>query len=109
MKAPTKCPVCGDPMLNVFPPAEELSDRVHKHCDKRLNHAIVITCNGNEVEALTIELNKNTQLEAVWYFYVKELWITDKDKPVITLPWFEPNLSDYKKLVNKIKTYLVFS
>ncbi len=109
MKAPKNCPVCGDPMLNTFPPAEDLSDRVTKQCNKRLSHSLTITCDGDVVASISIRLDSAGRREANWYFYINELWIADGGKDAVALPFFEPNLSNYKKLVDKVKTYLVFS
>jgi hypothetical protein len=109
MKAPKDCPVCGDPMLNIFHPAEDLSDRVSKHCDKKLSHMLYMACSGDEVESLIIGLDRKNKLQAAWYFNINELWILDDEKAVIELPFFQPQLSDYHKLVDKVKTYLVFS
>ena len=112
MKVPTNCPVCGDPMLNVFPPAEDLDDRVTKYCTSRLNHKLVILVRDNKVDQLSVDLGNG--LEAIFLFFMKHIWVqpTKSNKSGAghtVLPFFEPDLSDYKKLVSKIKTYLLFS
>lgn len=111
MKVPVDCPVCGDPMLNTFPPAEDLNNRVTKSCTSRLNHKIVIIVDGDEVNQMSIDLGNG--LEAIFLFLMDRIWIqptkgSQKDGFVV-LPMFEPDLSNYKKLVDKVKTYLVFS
>lgn len=112
MKAPVNCPVCGDAMLNTFPPAEDLNNRVTKSCTSRLNHKIVILADGDEVSQMSIDLGNG--LEAIFLFLMGKIWIqptkaSKKDKNFVVLPMFEPDLSNYKKLVEKVKTYLVFS
>lgn len=114
MKAPINCPVCGDPMLNTFPPAEDMHDsgKVTKTCTLRLNHKITIIAEGEEVSQMSIDLGNG--LEAIFLFLLNKVWVqptrANKNKIDYTiLPFFEPDLSDYKKLVNKVKTYLVFS
>lgn len=112
MKAPIKCPVCGDPMLNTFPPAEDLNNRVTKSCTLRLDHKITILAEGDEVSQMSIDLGNG--LEAIFLFLMGKIWIqptkaSKKDKNFVVLPMFEPDLSNYKKLVDKVKTYLVFS
>lgn len=112
MKAPTMCPVCGDAMLNTFPPAEELNDRMTKSCIFKLNHKVVMIVKDDEVDQMSIDLGNG--YEAIFLFFMKHIWVqpTRANKTGaghMVLPFFEPNLSDYKKLVNKIKTYMVFS
>jgi len=111
MKAPINCPVCGDAMLNTFPPAEEMDWRVTKSCTRRLDHKIVIIADNDEVSQMSIDLGNG--LEAVFLFLLNNIWIqpTRGGKKVnhTVIPFFEPDLSNYKKLVDKVKTYLVFS
>lgn len=112
MKAPINCPVCGDPMLNVFPPAEDLTNKLTKYCNLRLNHKITMIVNGDEVSQMSIDLGNGR--EAIFMFYLKKIWvqsIAGSSKPMdyIILPFFEPDLSNYKKLVDKVKTYILFS
>lgn len=112
MKAPTHCPICGDPLLNIFPPAEEFSTRVDKSCNKRLSHGIAMICEDDEVKSLSIGLDRGTHLQATWFFTLREIWILNMSKkeiPAVVIPFFDPDFSNYKKLVNKIKTYLLFS
>jgi len=112
MKAPINCPVCGDPMLNTFPPAEDLNNRVTKSCTRRLDHKITILADGDEVSQMSIDLGNG--LEAIFLLLMGKIWVqptkaSKKDKNFVILPMFEPDLSNYKKLVDKVKTYLVFS
>ena len=112
MKAPTHCPVCGDPLLNIFPPAEDYSDQVTKSCDRKITHSLTFICNGNEVASLSVCLDRSDHLQAKWLFHSKELLVVstiNKVKHTTVLPFFEPNLSNYKKLIEKVGTYLVFS
>ncbi len=118
MKAPKNCPVCGDPMLNIFPPAEDLNNTVTKHCNKRLSHNISMHVEGDEVISLTIDINPKTKLQATWTFDSRKFCVwtgtttrtgTSAIKTWKYLPYFDPDLSDYQKLINKVKTYLVFS
>jgi hypothetical protein len=112
MKAPIKCPCCGDPLLNIFPPAEDLTNKHSKYCNRRVTHSIAMIVEDDEVTSLSIGISHKTQLQATWMFGMREIWVLDpsnKDKIVTTIPYFEPNLADYRRLINKIKTYLVFS
>ncbi len=67
---------------------------------------------GDEVVMLSIGIDGANKKYATWIFNLQTLYIYSRlkeDKLVTTLPFFYPDLTDYKKLVNKIKTYLVFS
>ncbi len=112
MKAPINCPVCGDPMLNIFPPAEDYGNKVTKYCTRRIDHKITMIVEDNDVSQMSIDLGNGQ--EAVWLFILGAVWIQatkfSKDpKSTMVLPWFDPELSNYKRLVEKVKTYLVFS
>lgn len=113
MKDPINCPVCGDAMLNVFPPAEDMesSHKVTKYCTLRLNHKITMIVNGDEVTQVSIDLGNG--LEAVFLLLLNKIWVqptkASKKEGFQVLPGFEPDLSNYKKLVEKVKTYLVFA
>lgn len=107
MNVPTKCPVCGDPLLNSFGIAPE-GKSLWKSCNKRLNHNIEFFLQSevdNRVGRFTIILGK---LRVSWWLSEQRLQII-KDGKVEDLPFFEPDLSDYGKLINKLRTYLTFS
>ncbi len=109
MKVPIKCPFCGDPMLNIFPPAEDHHNKVTKYCNRRIDHSVTVLVEDEEVSQMAIDIGNG--LQAVWLFILKAVWIqgTKKDQQVVILPFFEPDVSNYKRLVEKVKTYLVFS
>jgi len=46
---------------------------------------------------------------AKWLFRAKEVRVETEDKANVYLPWFEPDFSNYNALVDKIKTYILFS
>lgn len=99
-------------MLNTFPPAEDLNNRVTKSCTLRLNHKIVMIVDGEEINQLSIDLGNG--LEAIFLLLMKKVWIqptkgSGRADNFVVLPLFEPDLTNYKKLVEKVKTYLVFS
>lgn len=53
---------------------------------------------------------RNGKIIAVWNYNSYSFFIEkNEDKKRLSLPWFEPDLSNPKKLLNKIKTYIVFS
>jgi hypothetical protein len=115
MKIPTHCPKCGDVLLNEEVPAISSSGVWRKMCSKRLNHKFAVFYNINESEVSSLCIQITNKVEALWDFRNKLISISKKKKTIKELlgstqfiPYFEPDLSDYKKLVSKMKTYILF-
>ncbi len=123
MKMPIKCPVCNKTMLTIFTKLK-LANSVSPVCQKTCNH------NNYDISLYSLEddwegiichasiLYKNTTfgngtILAIWDFSILKmsLLIEENEERAkrLSLPWFEPDLSNPKKLLNKIKTYIVFS
>ena len=89
----------------------------YKTCRKRPGHQISFTSSDvdNKVYKLQIAVGTSPMIWATWHFLTKNLRITSAAGAAITsqvgmsLPWFEPDISDLPRLVQKIRTYLVFS
>lgn len=83
----------------------------------RAHHHISIWGDKNteDIEWLSITLNIKKFLRARWNFKKRTLEITDEKislfnkEKCLQLPWIEPDLSNYDKLVSKIKTYIILS
>lgn|SRR5277367_234583 len=112
MKLPINCPVCGDIMLTEFKDLET----TYKSCTKRLNHRIIIISyhdhNNNDVDTIKIRISNDPQIWVTWDFLFKDVYIESAEFPEtigLSIPFFKPDLSDYRKLVDKVKTYIVFS
>lgn len=124
MNIPTNCPICGDPLTNIF---NESTDKVlYKNCRLRPDH--IFSCavymfgfmgaEGDTLERVTFTLSMSPMLSVEVYLRDKVMYI-DKSPPrdnacinnnTKRLPFYvEPDFSNYTKLVNKIKTYLLFS
>jgi hypothetical protein len=108
----TRCPFCNDVMLN----REMTTEHTLKSCKKHPNHRIdaVSDDTTNEIYAISILINNNPTIWATWHFLDQEIRIHNYSKTISkilgdALPWFEPDLSDYCKLINKIRTYILFS
>lgn len=104
---PALCPICKDPMVNTFEPIWEV---LHKNCQNKLNHKIEFIAtlpNNDRVGTIRLKINQYTM--AVWNVEQKSFLIESDKASSVELPYFEPNLSSYHKLMEKIKTYLVFS
>ena len=109
MKMPDRCPFCNDVMVNDF---EYIWGILHKKCNKRVGHnlELIAKYDGNGVVdndvvqyIYIIKDGKTYSWDMINYIYKIR-----QGKNETFLPWFEPNLSSYSKLFEKIKTYLVF-
>ncbi len=114
MKMPSHCPFCQEPLLNEFRETRNGDTFLRKTCFRKPDHKVtyVSRCDECEIELMGIELHAQDMLRANWNFISKELFVTRGPPEIATsqpMPYFEPKLDDYKKLVEKIKTYLPFS
>lgn len=114
MKMPTHCPCCGDPLLNEFR-STAVKEYLHKRCSSRLDHKFACTSNKepyDEMFSMGIEIDTLNMIRVNWVFDRQEVFVC-KDpnnmNNVHSLPYFEPDLSDYRKLVDKLRTYVMFS
>jgi hypothetical protein len=115
MKIPTHCPKCGDVLLNEEVLGISSTGVWKKSCSKRLGHKFSVIYNINESEISGLCMQITNKAEAYWDFRNTLLTVSKKSKSLKELmkstqfiPYFEPDLSDYKKLVSKIKTYILF-
>lgn len=119
MKLPIKCPICNDPLLNedVY-----LSKMWRKICANKLNHKffVIYEVNTDMIVNFSIVDDKNN----AWRFYplddtiaiykdvklqlLKNLRRDGSLKNYKIIPYFEPDFSDFKKLINKLRTYTLF-
>ncbi len=117
MNAHKNCPFCNSPLLNEEATGRFIKNLWRKSCLFRLDHKFVETCkqSDDKVYILKIQIDKN--LTAYWFFDNKKIAVVDchismlpkpEDKQT-EIPWFEPDLSNYKLLVSKIKKYVLFS
>lgn len=120
MNSPINCPICGDPLVNTF--NERHEGIVYKNCRLRPDH--IFSCmtvseeNGVEVVGrIVFTLSMSPMLSVELHPGNKTMGI-DKNAPstMASLPvhnrlpfYVEPDFSNYPKLVNKIKIYILFS
>jgi hypothetical protein len=110
MKTPSNCPFCGDPLLNEFVTTVEGGYFINKTCNKKLDHKITIracTKNDDYVDFIFMPYTKNANV--IWYMGPGHLIINSSDGTDLQLPFFVPNLSNYKNLIEKIQIYVLFS
>lgn len=120
MQIPKKCPKCGDPLL-----VEHMTEiRYHLWrgmCARRLDHKFSVFYYMNvaaefidKVDYMSIRVFNN--INVTWDFIHKRIAIGKENIALKNylnstqyIPYFEPDLSNYDKLVSKLKTYVIFS
>lgn len=108
MKLPIVCPVCGDIMLTEF--EDRIVANPSKKCNKRLSHSIICYSDSNDdVSQIILRICSPSLTYVKWLFYGKYVRIEAENAQTIRLPWFDPDFTDYRKLLDKIKTYIIFS
>lgn len=104
------CPVCKDPLLNTIFSDDNL---IYKACKQRLYHSLFFIYDSKKEVIKTIGINfgKNNACCAYFNLLDKILFISDASdfKEDLYIPFFEPDFSDYKKIISKLKTYILFS
>ena len=117
MKSLTKCPVCSDSLLNTSMRLKSGNNIWLKTCVNRLGHNVSCSTkvnNDDELSTLSFVIDSKSQLRVTWFFDDKLVFIHKSSvnlakKNGQMIPYFEPDLSNYKKMLEKIKTYLIFS
>lgn len=111
MKVPSLCPCCRQPMVNESVPTVGIA-YWRKHCHKRIDHTInITTVPGHDDDIKRLSLIVKDGVIITWEPENKRCWIsrTWDLEWRYELPYWEPDLSNYPKLINKIKIYLLFS
>ena len=112
MKLPINCPICNSPLLNEYQNHITGGVELRKKC-LSINHQLFIRADQpyENIALLSLRLGYNSFI--YWDYenmdLQKSCFILTEQKPILTLPWFDPDFSNYKKLLNKIKLYCVFS
>jgi hypothetical protein len=119
MKIPTKCPCCHDPLLSSYQESRSGPGKWKKTCANKLSHKFTCMHDDNSEELILIGVELSSKVYATWWLDGQKLVISSVVPPLtsiyssresyIWLPYFEPDISNYKKLIDKLKTYLVFS
>lgn len=111
MKMPINCPCCGAPLLNEFR-STLVKEYLRKSCGSRLDHRFACTSYDEPYDvmySMGIEIDTENMIRVNWMFDIKQMFVCKGEDDTHSLPYFEPDLSDYRKLVAKLRTYVMFS
>lgn len=120
MNPPSHCPCCKDPLINEYIGDIVGPNFLLKSCSNKLNHKFYCVVGSAEtVSKIGIEISAKDNVYVQWSFRENKIYIlkwikgklfkSDPKRVDLLVPFFEPDLSDYDKLINKIKTYITFS
>ena len=107
---PTNCPFCKNPLLNLYLENDKI---LQKTCDKRVDHNV---CFGStywrtkhdRISYISTEMH-GLNLRAIWYPDKESFLFNKSGGGDIRMAYFVPDLTNYPKLIKKLKTYLTFS
>ena len=110
MKMPDRCPICNGIMLIDY--KNNKKKEFYKKSCTQINHDICyVICPDDTVDRVSIYVNR--QISVYWFTPPNEQTVVvtkgSKIDNSLYLPYFEPDFSNYKQLIEKIKTYIVFS
>jgi len=108
MKDFINCPKCNKPLLNEASITRDGRDIWNKRCISASHSFTCIVIDPDGVSAIMIVTDINNNVIANWKMDNQTLCIV-KGKNVVNIPFFEPDFSDYDKLIQKLKTYVTFS
>lgn len=120
MKTFSHCPKCHKPMLHEEMRKGKGISTWNLSCQSIDHEIIAVTAHGNDNELVTfivaIKMASQTsdRVYVHWNFDMDQVFIVNgwsvanfRNPPL--LPYFEPDLSQYDKLIKKLRTYLTFS
>lgn len=115
----TNCPSCQKPLVNDTIVSVR-GERLRQTCTKNLDHKFILDLDEkDQICRLSIGIDVGDKIRFTWIcsraeFFVSKIVFTEKGsrkgfRHTLDLPYFEPDLSDYPRLVQKLRTYLIFS
>lgn len=108
MKSFIKCPKCHRPLLNEAVTTRDGKEVWYKKCIS-ISHGITCVVDDNdEISTIIIVIDVNSHVIANWRMDNETLCVV-KGKSVTNIPFFEPDFTDYDKILQKLKTYITFS
>lgn len=106
MIIPANCPSCKRPLLNKF-----LFSTIEKECIQ-INHYFKCISRGDIPIIIEIEIDVKSRTRLRWNYPLNIISIykfTEIHKlDESGIPWFEPDLSDYPRLLRKLRKYVLF-
>lgn len=112
MKTPSHCPKCYKPLTNTLFRKKDIGDIWTKKC---LQYDHDFTCFAldrcpDEINYIIITIDLTRQIKAAFDFEKSKILVYDSNNDhIVGLPFFEPELTYYDKVIEKVKKYITFS
>lgn len=113
-----KCPKCNKVLEKKFcfvqiPNEDPVLKKIfwQKYCPKLIHHRFSYIYELDTQEVICIQAEQNDLLFK-WFPADNKLFAIQNPSgtaDIEELPWFNPNFSDWNQLLNKLKTYILFS
>jgi hypothetical protein len=121
MKMPINCPICNDIMLSNFSGVN--SSELKKTCKNKIDHFITYTSDKYDYGTVIVitlrldigtmvwepELSEDVANETAYNPEAAFRIVPNQGFSSIELEYFEPDFSNFQKLLAKLKTYITFA
>lgn len=108
MKIPSFCPFCKSVLITYYPQEDNLI--FYRRCQQQdHNISFYAEINSELVYKTSTTTTLNNKPSNIYWIHTTKDCLIVQSTHVIIMPYFEPQFYSYKTLLNKIKTYLVFS
>lgn len=105
MKIPILCPICQQTMLNVFVQKKE-QEILTKEC-RKISHSLIYLILADKIIYCQLSTFSPSSQTTIWH--PNKMVTIQRNNDILELPYFDPNFANYPALLNKLKTYMVFS
>lgn len=120
MNLPINCPACGKVLLTEYNGINSVLKTCYSvdhyikfvaHESSNIVYEIIVRLSDVTYPVKYVKWLVGAQIVRVEYQKPREPGIPSLPPKTITtyLPWFEPDLSNHRKLIDKVRTYIVFS
>ncbi len=110
MKIPSKCPFCNNIFVKTYYAAGVRKDFSTHQCTKTSHDIKYYSSDTDSDMADEIHLIiPEISYVLVWHFVNNDFGLSSHNDNFYPLQWIDPDFSDRKKLIKKIKTMITFS
>lgn len=118
MNIATKCPCCNKIMLNDQNSLGSADSIVWKKlCVDNPSHKFILVWNIKTENVISLIVSNSSNLfykflpleNKISVFNSLPVATSKRSKPTMHIPYFDPLLNNWNKLLNKLKTYTIFS
>ncbi len=117
MNIPPNCPICRSSLLNDYksmtlPGMKRRIEYLQKTCASSTSHRLIFNSashNDNLLEEIVLHFPEKSDITVVSWSFSEGVTQIIKSNQYRYLPLWEPDFSNFPKLLSKIRKYLIFS